>query len=112
MPREWRQLLTTAGITEDEQVERPDAVIDVLHLYYEMNGVTSNEGSGSMESFSALSTDSGEPGVAPLEDVSACQLPKFSPSPQHRRRSDGSWMGGTTIKAGGGQHGHVAGTRF
>lgn len=37
MPTEWKTLLDTAGISATEQTERADAILDVLHLYHEIN---------------------------------------------------------------------------
>ncbi|PJF19489.1 hypothetical protein PSACC_00213 [Paramicrosporidium saccamoebae] len=37
LPDEWKTLLDTSGITAVEVAERPDAILDVLHLYHEIN---------------------------------------------------------------------------
>lgn len=37
LPREWKTLLASAGISQQEQAEKPDAIIDVLQLFHEIN---------------------------------------------------------------------------
>lgn len=46
LPDEWRTLLDTSGITATEQAERPDAILDVLHLYHEINQPMSDASPG------------------------------------------------------------------
>lgn len=40
MPKEWTELLTRSNISKQEQVENPQAVLDVLH-YFETKNKTS-----------------------------------------------------------------------
>lgn len=37
LPREWKTLLASAGISHQEQAEKPGAIIDVLQLFQEIN---------------------------------------------------------------------------